>query len=142
MSESNNRRNPYLVLGLPYGASVGEVRKAFARRSKEITQGSIVGVSKVDLTWALSQLERGTSDPTIDVSIYRVPANHSLFDHGSQGSNSVGFLNPAAIPILRTTESVTAEHIDELTSKALLEWANIFLSTNGPEIKIPYPLPK
>mgnify|MGYP003988230607 FL=1 len=142
MKESSDRRNPYLVLGLPYGAYVGEVRRAFARRSKEVAQGTLGGVDTADLTWALAQLEQSQADTTIDVSIYRVPANPSLFDEGLTGTGAIGFLDPGPTPIPRTTDSATTEDIDELASKALIQWLEVLLSTDGEAIKIPYPTPK
>jgi hypothetical protein len=142
MATFDDRRNPYLVLGLPYGSSISDVRKAFSRRSREVARGSLSELTEADLTWALSQLEQGASDPAIEVSIYRVPANLSLFDSKPTGSDAVGFLNPRAEPILRTTDPATSEHIDELTDKALIEWVAILLSAEGMEIRIPYPTPE
>ena len=79
MSGSGDRRNPYLVLGLPYGSSPKDATRAFVRRQKEIGQGTFAAYRIADLTWALHQVEQAMHEREVDVTIYRVPANRSLF---------------------------------------------------------------
>ncbi len=141
MNGNDDRRNPYLVLGLAYGASVQEVRRAFARRSKEVSRGTFTAYTMEDLNWALYQLEQSQQDPDIDVTLYRVPANPSLFDSPSPDGNDHGFFNPAPVPIKRTTDPVDPEEIEALLDEAVLCWVKQLVSPTGASVQIPYPFP-
>lgn len=142
MNGTEDRRNPYLVLGLPYGSSPREATKAFARRSKEVNKSRSFGYTVEDLTWALNQVEQATQDFEIDVTIYRVPANPSLFDGSPDwDGESSGFFNPRPVPIKRTTGPVDPEEIEALLDEAALCWVNQLVSPKGASVQIPYPFP-
>jgi len=69
------RRNPYVILGVPYGASRDEATKAFARRGKSLRrQGERGRELLTDLSWALSEIENGPPDRAADATVYRLPA--------------------------------------------------------------------
>jgi hypothetical protein len=70
------RRNPYLILGIPYGASREEATKAFARRTKSLRRLGAAGHSlHTDLTGALKEIEERPDHPDAAMSPYRVPAD-------------------------------------------------------------------
>lgn len=70
------RRNPYLVLGVPFGASRDEATRAFARRTKSLRRLGAAGRSRhTDLTGALHEIESTRSDPAAAMAPYRVPAD-------------------------------------------------------------------
>lgn len=67
-------RNPYLILGLEFGASREEANIAFARRSKGMHRDPSKVDLLTDLTWALNQIDEAEGDPEHRIDLYRVPA--------------------------------------------------------------------
>lgn len=67
------RRNPYLLLGIPFGASRDEVSKAYTR--KVTASKAAGGTPQADLAWALLQIEKGPQPPEAGLAPYRVPAD-------------------------------------------------------------------
>lgn len=72
-----DRRNPYLILGLPYGATADDARKAFARRVRTVRRSDSSLFSVQDLTWALHEIEHGTENAEAALNFFRVPANRA-----------------------------------------------------------------
>ena len=141
MNGSEDRRNPCLVLGLHYGSSSRDATRAFVRRSREIDQGTFAAYRIADLTWALHQVEQAAHEPEIDVTIYRVPANQSLFSSlpGIGDGEGSGFFNPDPVTIGRTTGPVESEEVEVLLDKAVEGWVGALLGSAGELIQIPYP---
>lgn len=75
---SDDRRNPYVLLGLPYGASIAEARRAFARRARDARWGDHDVVDVADLEWALARIELEQVDAAAAFGTYRVPADASV----------------------------------------------------------------
>ena len=72
------RRNPYLVLGVPFGASRDEATRAFARQTKFLRrQGAESRSRHTDLTGALHEIESAApdTDPAAKMAPYRVPVD-------------------------------------------------------------------
>lgn len=109
MNQIGDRRNPYLVLGLSYGSPVQDVKRAFARRAKEVAKGTFTAYGMEDLTWALRQLEQSELDTDIDVTFYRVPANQSLFTSSSHNT----------VTDAQRTESDPQTHLEDALSAVL-----------------------
>jgi hypothetical protein len=74
----DDRRNPYVLLGLPYGASPGEVRRAFARRTREVRWGDGSEIDVSDLEWAVARIELERADPSATFGTYRAPADPAV----------------------------------------------------------------
>jgi hypothetical protein len=88
------RRNPYLVLGLPFGATRDEAVRAFARHTKFLRrQGPAVRDRHTDLTGALQELETAPPDAPARMSPYRIPADPSSVS--SSGLFGAGVFAPA-----------------------------------------------
>lgn len=94
-----DRRNPYVILGVPFGASEEEARSGFARARRRLRQDSDAPFNDEDLTWALHQVEQLIANPELAVDVYRVPA-----DPGAAGNEPVGLFNPAPHALERHTE--------------------------------------
>ena len=76
-------RNPYLLLGIPFGSSRASANIAFARKSRELRRaGERSGVRMTDLTWALNQIDEAMADPDAALHVYRVPADPATFSRG------------------------------------------------------------
>lgn len=79
-------RNPYLILGLPFGASRDEANVAFARRGRALRRQGDRGKDQlVELTWALNQIDEAIADPHAALEIYRIPADPNAFDPEGRG---------------------------------------------------------
>jgi hypothetical protein len=91
-------RNPYLILGLPYGASRDAATVAFARRSKALRRGGGARGDLTDLTWALQQIEAAPADPSAVVDVYRLPADPAVF-----AAPGPGALAPPPLPLAPIT---------------------------------------
>jgi hypothetical protein len=74
------RENPYLVLGLPFGASREEAQQAFVRRTKAL-RAQRNGPALTALTRALQQLDAVQGAPESHLAPYRIPADPTAL-HG------------------------------------------------------------
>ena len=93
-------RNPYLLLGVDYGASPDEARRRFARAARRIRREAGSAVSIEDLNWALHEIQSRPGDPADDVATYRVPADPTVFTPAGEG-----LFAPPPVPLARTTET-------------------------------------
>jgi hypothetical protein len=70
------RRNPYVILGIPFGASRDDATRAFLRRAKSLRRLGAAGRSlHTDLTAALKEIEERPEHPDAVMSPYRIPAD-------------------------------------------------------------------
>jgi hypothetical protein len=75
-----SQRNPYVILGIPFGSSREEANIAFARRARQLRRLGTQGRTQLtDLTWALNQVDEGISHPEAAMEIYRIPADPAAF---------------------------------------------------------------
>src|SRR6478609_40621 len=82
-------RNPYVTLGVPFGASGDVAAVAFARRARGLRR--VPGGTELlrELTWALNQIQEVLREPGLALEIYRVPA-----DPGALEPDQDGLLRP------------------------------------------------
>jgi len=97
-AEANERRNPYLILGVPFGVTSDRATKAFARASRAARQGTSPHTTE-DLTWALHQVEHAAQSPDALLDHFRVPADPTVYLDGVEES-----LVPAPQPYPRRTQ--------------------------------------
>lgn len=98
-------RNPYLILGLPFGSSRDEANVAFALRGRALRRQGEAGKDQlVELTWALNQIDEAISDPDSALDIYRIPADPGAFDPDGRG-----LFTPPPERMERRTESSGAD---------------------------------
>lgn len=91
-------RNPYILLGLPFGASRDVASRAFAQRARGLRRQANGTEHLTELTWALNQIQEAVKDPRTALHIYRVPA-----DPGALEPDQPGVLRPGPIRMARTT---------------------------------------
>lgn len=97
-------RNPYGILGLPFGASRDVASKAFARKARGMRRQTGSTELLTQLTWALNQIEEAVKDPRTALHIYRVPA-----DPGALEPDQPGLLRPPPEPMSRATPPSEAD---------------------------------
>ncbi len=101
--------NPYMILGVPFGASSDVAASAFARKAKKHRRLPDGDGVILRLTWALNQVQEVIKDPTLELSLYRVPANAAVF-----ASEAAGLFRPRPEPMARATQP------DDEANRALL----------------------
>ena len=111
----DDRRNPYVILGVPYGASRGEARRAAARRTRELRQRAEAPYSTEDVTWALHQVEQVIDDPTRPWrSSACLPPQES-----STLRPATGLFHPPAVPLPRRSGPLTDEEFEAIRHAAV-----------------------
>jgi hypothetical protein len=111
------RRNPYLILGIQFGASRDEANKAFARRSRPLRQlGDDGRAALTDLTWALHQIDEGSRHPQEALTPYRLPAD----PHAARVTGDGVFAPPPEV--LPTDEHAADAALDALRTAAAHEY--------------------
>jgi hypothetical protein len=109
-----DRRNPYVILGVPFGATEKEARSGFSKMSKRLRQDPEARYASEDLTWALHQIEQLIESPEKAFEVYRIPANAELHPKAI-----IGVFNPAPHPAERTTEPASAADWQRVRNHAL-----------------------
>lgn len=124
-------RNPYVLLGVPYGASRDEATLAFTKRAKKLRRQPDGASALTDLTWALNQITDVVRDPSLLIDVYRVPADHDLIQRAE-----VGVLNPAPQPLPRATGE-SAAVAQRLVEAAALEGVAVIYRHLATRVPIP-----
>lgn len=114
-----DRRSPYLILGVPYGASKNEAARAFARATRRLRGQTDAPYDLEDLNWALHAIEQRIEDPSSSIDDYRMPADPSVYEMPA----GEGVLNPPVQAYKRRTPSTDPAVLDDLRSAVLLEIA-------------------
>jgi hypothetical protein len=114
-----NRRSPYLILGVPYGASKGDAAKAFAKATRRLRKTSDAPYDIEDLNWALHAVEQRADDPSTSIDDFRMPANSVVYEvpHGE------GLLYPKVEPLARLTSPTSAADVELLKAALIREVA-------------------
>jgi hypothetical protein len=89
-------RNPYVILGIPFGASGDMATAAFARRSRGLRRAPDGTARLTELTWALNQVQEALVRPEAAFDLFRVPA-----DPGALVPDGPGALGPPPEPLGR-----------------------------------------
>jgi hypothetical protein len=104
-------RNPYVVLGVPFGSSSDSASAAFARRARGLRRKPDGQERLRNLTWALNQVQEVLHQPHLALNIYRVPA-----DPGALEPDGCGVLRPAPE---RMARGIASEgHVERLIRAA------------------------
>ena len=108
-------RNPYVLLGVAFGASRDVATAAFSKKARALRRAPDGQERLTELTWALNQVQEVLKDPRAALEVYRVPA-----DPGAFVPDAVGLLDPGPIRLGRRHESSWANQ-SELLNRALGE---------------------
>jgi uncharacterized RDD family membrane protein YckC len=99
------QRNPYLILGLPYGVERKVAAGAYARALRKVGTGEFP-FSREDLNWALHQIEQEIHDPDTHLDYLRVPAVPDAYEPSGDG-----IVVPSIERIDRSTTSRKLDHL-------------------------------
>ena len=125
----DERRNPYFILGIDYGASRDAARKAAGRVLRRVKRDPDARYGVEDVTWALHQVEQAIDDPASAVNHYRVPADATLFVE-------MGGLEIPATPLERNTARPTSQDLEEIRSRALNEAVDALVRASAEHIDV------
>jgi hypothetical protein len=123
---NSDRRNPYVILGTPFGATEASARSGFASKIRYLRTENAAKFTHEDLNWALHQIEQLISDPSLAVNIYRIPANPE-----SLAANEFGAFNPEAHPLERRSGPSTDADYDEIRRRCIAERLVTALGTSA-----------
>jgi len=127
-------RNPYLVLGIPFGSTRDEATKAFARRTRPLRRmGDRAKSELTDLTWALHEIDEAPANPELALTPYRLPADPEAAKVGGTGVFSPG---PEQLPI--DAEAVQSARL-ALRMAAAHEYLRYLVRLRGSQLGQPTP---
>jgi len=124
---AEDRRNPYLILGLEYGASKDKARRAAARVLRKVREASDSLYSPEDVTWALHEVEHLNDEPEAGFTIFRVPAS----GRGLGTNVTEGIFAPTPRSQARSSPPSTDEDLSRIAGAALVELASDLLMGRG-----------
>jgi hypothetical protein len=109
--------NPYVALGIPFGATRDSASAAFAAKAKGLRRRPD-GTERLQvLTAALNEIDEALRDPDLALDVYRVPA-----DPGALDPRGTGLYDPEPERMPRGPEATTEERqrlVDEAGDEAL-----------------------
>ena len=119
-------RNPYLILGIPFGVSVDVARQAFNKAMRRISREVNPPFSVDDLNWAIYAIEQYAKqgqEPELDIQNYRVPLSSNSFaglDFIKMAKLTDMVLpQPNSQPIARVTGNNAKPELKELVTSEL-----------------------
>jgi|GEM_PF-4922219 len=114
-----DRKSPYLILGVPYGATKNDAARAFAQATRRLRRHPDAPYDLEDLNWALHAIEQRIQDPATSIDDFRVPAETSVY----QIPAGEGLLNPPVTRYRRRTIPPASTELDHLHNAVLVEIA-------------------
>ena len=123
------RRNPYFILGLPFGASRDDATRAFLRRTKSLRRlGAAARPLHTDLTWALKEIEERPEPADAAMSPYRVPGNPGV-------ERGTGVFDPPP----ETLPATAAADLDAVRADAAHEYLRHLIRLRAQRVGPPAP---
>lgn len=130
-----DRRNPYLILGLPYGASAEDAQRAFARKVRSVRRNDSSLFTVEDLTWALHAIEHVVEEASASVDFFRVPANRATLAAPRPGE----LFAPTTSALARRSPATERRDLEGLGIEAAHQVAVELLANADPtEVGNPY----
>ncbi|GIF73795.1 hypothetical protein [Asanoa siamensis] len=127
-------RNPYVLLGVPFGASREQANVAFARQARALRRLGSAGRDRfTDLTWALNQIDEAIREPETVLWLYRIP-----FDPAVLTASGPGEFAPPPSPLPRRTADSGAALADLVRQAATEHLCDLVLEQAG---RTPVPAP-
>jgi hypothetical protein len=125
-------RNPYLILGIPFGASRGEANAAFARKARVLKRGADLD-QMTDLTWALQRITVAITDPATAMELYRIPADPEAFQVDGEGLLKPP---PEQLPAM---DGDAGQALEALRQAAAREYLRYLVTVRAARMSLPRP---
>ena len=118
------QRNPYLILGIPFGTNRDDARRQFALAARRLRRNPDGPYSTEDLTWALHEVESLEADPDNLVDYFRVPADPLAFS-----TEDGGIFQPSSMPMPRRTMPKNPDALNIIRSRSVVEVLDTLIRT-------------
>lgn len=82
---TDDRRNPYVTLGIPFAASSDDAENAFARQARGLRRQPNGAEKLRELTWALNQVTEILRHPELTLHVFRIPSDAEAFEPSGHG---------------------------------------------------------
>jgi hypothetical protein len=105
-----------VVLGIPFTTDKAAVKRAFARRSRQLRRDGGLPWTQEDLAWAESVITIAGTQPEASVDHYRIPADPSAFEQPRHGDLFV----PDSLPLVRQTPLASSDSLDQQCADQLI----------------------
>lgn len=126
-------RNPYIILGIPFGSAKAAANAAFARKAQALRRDGGGLDQMTDLTWALQRISVAINEPAAAMELYRIPADpEALHAEGD------GVLHPPPEP-LPAASGDRAEALEELRQAAAREYLRYLVGLRAAAATLPPP---
>lgn len=126
-------RNPYVILGIPFGASRAAANAAFARKAQALKRDGGDLDQMTDLTWALQRISVAIREPATAMELYRIPADPEAFQTGGDG---VLHPPPERLP---AAEGDRDAALAELQQAAAREYLRYLVTVRAGQTSLPPP---
>lgn len=119
-------RNPYIILGIPFGSSRELALTAFARKSRPLRRAGRGSAAQLtDLTWALSQVTELIKDPDANLALFRIPSDPDAFSFEGAG---VMRPKPETLERRYTNAEGAVRALQQRASQEYLRYLTVLLS--------------
>jgi uncharacterized RDD family membrane protein YckC len=129
-------RNPYLVLGIPYGADRSTAARAYTRTLRRVRSDDSSPVTLEELSWALHEIEQAIPDPDLHGGYLRVPAVPEAYEV----LNADPVVVPRTPPLPRTSDRAPARHRQRTAELAITEARDALVELTeqlAPKVAVP-----
>jgi hypothetical protein len=126
-------RNPYVILGILFGASRAEANAAFARKAQALKREGGSLDQMTDLTWALQRISVAIREPATAMELYRIPADPEAFQ-----SDRDGALRPPP-EHLAAPDGDRAAALEGLRQAAAREYLRYLVTVRAAAVTLPPP---
>lgn len=126
-------RNPYIILGIPFGASRADANAAFARKAQALKREGGSLDQMTDLTWALQRISVAIRQPATAMELYRIPADPEALQADGDGA-----LRPPP-ERLPAAEGDGAAALADLQQAAAREYLRYLVGMRAAAVTLPPP---
>ncbi len=126
-------RNPYVILGVPFGSPKSVANAAFARKAQALKRDGGSLDQMTDLTWALQRVSVAIREPATAMELYRIPADPEAFQ-----ADGDGVLRPPP-ERLPPVDGDRASALEGLRQGAAREYLRYLVSVRATRVTLPPP---
>jgi hypothetical protein len=126
-------RNPYVILGIPFGAPKSVANAAFARKAQALKRDGGSLDQMTDLTWALQRISVAIREPGTAMELYRIPADPEAFQADGDGALRPP---PERLPAVNGDK---VNSLEGLRQGAAREYLRYLVSVRATRVTLPPP---
>gem|GEM_PF-1630920 len=132
---ADDRRNPYLILGVAPGVDRATAERAFAHRSRVARARPDSPYDAEDLAWAIARVEAHLADPASANGTFRVPAHPEVLDR----PRGQGLFRPPVRALPRRSPPTRPEEVEAVADEARRDALEHLLASAAAEARRMFP---